>query len=287
MKHAVAVALAALALVALALGAWIGVNIRGDDNPWLARAQAVADESGWQEGRIDADAFQLTAFRRFDGEEGGLLVVYIEGDGHAWESLTELSSDPTPRDPRVLQMAVQDPAASVAYLARPCQYLPDNEQPYCGSMMWSLSRYASYIVAALDTAVDSLKREAGASRIRLVGVSGGGTLAALIAARRDDVVGLVTVAANLDHDLWSRRHNLSPLIDSLNAADVAVLVEDIPQVHFVGTEDTNVTRAEVDAYVARMADPALVDVVVVPGYNHTCCWVENWPGLLGDHPVGQ
>ena len=59
MKHAVAVALAALALVALALGAWIGVNIRGDDNPWLARAQAVADESGWQEGRIDAYAFQL------------------------------------------------------------------------------------------------------------------------------------------------------------------------------------------------------------------------------------
>ena len=112
-------------------------------------------------------------------------------------------------------------------------------------------------------------------------------MAALIAARRDDVVGLFTVAANLDHDLWSRRHNLSPLIDSLNAADVAVLVEDIPQVHFVGTEDTNVTRAEVDAYVARMADPALVDVVVVPGYNHTCCWVENWPGLLGDHPVGQ
>jgi len=287
MKHVGWLALALFGGIALALGTWIGLNIRGGDNPWLARAQAVAERSGWEEGRIDAGSFQLTAFRRFDGDDGGVLVVYIEGDGYAWKSLTELSSDPTPRNPRVLEMAVQDPAASVAYLARPCQYLPDNEQPYCGSMMWSLSRYAVYIVDAVDIAIDSLKREAGATSIRLVGVSGGGTLAALVAARRDDVVGIVTVASNLDHDLWSARHGLSPLVDSLNAADIAAMVQDIPQVHFVGAQDDNVTRAEVDAYVARMDDTSKVEIVVVPGYDHTCCWVEAWPRLLGDHPLGQ
>lgn len=277
-----AAALALAGLLALALGVFTGLAIRGQDNPWLGAAQAVAESRGWAEGRIDAGTYQLTAFRRFEGEDGGLLVIYIEGDGYAWKSLTQISDDPTPRNPRVLSMAVQDPAANVAYLARPCQYLPDNELPFCGYMMWSLSRYADDIVDAMDIAIDSLKREADATRLRLVGVSGGGTVAALVAARRDDVVGLVTVASNLDHEHWSTRHGLTPLIDSLNAADIAGLVEDIPQIHFIGAEDGNVTRAEVDSYVARMDDTSMVEVVVVPGYDHTCCWVEGWPGLLDE-----
>lgn len=277
------IALAALGLVgalALVLGGAIGMAIRGHDNPWLAAAEAVAQSNGWRDGRIDAGAFQLTAFRRLEGEDDGLLVVYIEGDGYAWKTLTQISDDPTPRHPRVLAMAVQDPAANVAYLARPCQYLPDNELPFCGPLMWSLSRYADYIVDAMNIAIDSLEREAGADRLRLVGVSGGGTLAALVASRRDDVVSLITVASNLDHELWSARHGLTPLVDSLNAADIAMLVEDIPQVHFVGAEDGNVTRAEIDSYVARMDDTSKVEVVVVPGYDHTCCWVEGWRDLL-------
>ncbi len=278
---------AVVALTALAAGGWIGINIRGEDNPWLAPAREIAERNGWEEGRIDAGLFQLTAFRRLTGEGDGLLVVYIEGDGYAWKSLNVLSEDPTPRRPRVLELAVQDPAADVAYLARPCQYLPDNEIGRCPPVLWSVSRYTGEVIDALDIAIDSLKREAGADRVRLVGVSGGGTLAALVAARRDDVVGLVTVAANLDHDLWTERHGITPLIDSRNAVDVAALIEDIPQVHFVGARDGNVTRAEIDAYVARMDDASMTQVVVVPEYDHTCCWANDWPRLLDEHPAGR
>jgi pimeloyl-ACP methyl ester carboxylesterase len=279
--------LAAVAIAALALGAWVGLNIRGQDNPWLAPARDLAEGNGWEAGRIDAGLFQLTAFRRLEGDEDGLLVVYIEGDGYAWKSPTELSSDPTPRRPRVLELAVQDPEGNVAYLARPCQYLPDNEIGRCPPVLWSVSRYAGEVIDALDIAIDSLKREAGAARVRLVGVSGGGTLAALVAARRDDVVGLVTVAANLDHGVWTDRHAITPLIDSRNAADVALMIQDIPQVHFIGAQDGNVTRAEVDAYVARMDDAAMTQVVVVPEYDHTCCWASEWPRLLDAYPVGN
>lgn len=287
MKHLAGLALGCVAIAAIVMGVWIGLDIRGHDNPWLAPARALAERNGWEEGRIDAGLFQLTAFRRLEGEEDGLLVVYIEGDGYAWKSANELSSDPTPRQPRVLELAVQDPAGNVVYLARPCQYLPDNEIGRCPPVLWSVSRYTEEVIEALDIAIDSLKREADAERVRLVGVSGGGTLAALVAARRDDVVGLVTVAANLDHELWTGRHGLTPLIDSRNAADVAAFIEDIPQVHFVGARDDNVTRAEVDAYVARMEDGSSTQVVVVPAFDHTCCWARDWPRLLEQHPVGN
>lgn len=277
------VAAALLALAGLGLGVFLGTHIRGKPNAWLDEAQAVAEHHGWEGGRIDAELFQLTAFRDFEDAGDDLLVVYIEGDGRAWESLTEVSSDPTPRHPRVLELAVQDPAANVAYLARPCQYLPTNEGFTCSPFFWTLSRYADFIIASLDTAIDSLKREAGATHVRLVGVSGGGTLAVLVAAKRDDVTGIVTVGANLDHDLWTERLGLTPLVDSLNPIEITEMVEDIPQVHFLGAEDEVVTRAEIDSFVAHMTDDSRVEIVVVPGYDHICCWAERWPALLAEH----
>ncbi len=272
-----------LALAGLAAGILIGSALRGVDNPWLGKADQVAVDHGWQGGRVDGGPFQLAAFRRFDDTDDGMLTVYIEGDGLAWITPTELSTDPTPRSPRVLELAVQDPAANVAYLARPCQYLPADELARCAVPLWSVSRYTGLVVLALDEAIETLMHEAGASRLRLVGVSGGGTLAVLVAARRDDVAALVTVAANLDHEVWSARHGTTRLIDSLNAADVAAVVEHIPQVHFVGAEDDIVTLAEIDAFVARMNDSSRVEVVVVPEFNHVCCWAEVWPALLAEH----
>ena len=274
---------ALLALAGAGLGALVGSAVRGPAHPWLAPADQVAAAHGWQGGRIDAGYFMLTAFRRFDGSAGGTLVVYIEGDGHPWESQTELSDDPSPRTPGVLALAVRDPSPSVAYFARPCHYLSAAEYRFCPSYVWSLSRYADYVVASLDAAVDSLKAEADAETVRLVGHGGGGTLAALVAARRDDVEGLVTIAANLDHDVWTTRHGTMALLDSVNAADVAEVIEDVPQVHFVGGRDRDVTRAEVDAYVARMADASRTEVVMVPQADHTCCWADLWPGLLDGH----
>jgi esterase/lipase len=49
----------------------------------------------------------------------------------------------------------------------------------------------------MDAAVTALKRASGASRLRLVGYSGGGVMAMLLAARRDDVAQVVTIAAPL------------------------------------------------------------------------------------------
>ena len=109
----------------------------------------------------------------------------------------------------------------------------------------------------------------------------------MIAERRDDVEELVTVAANLDHKAWTGLHDISPLEGSLNAADVAALIQNVPQVHFVGADDDNVTPAIAQSYLARMTDPSNTKIVVVEGMSHNCCWTEIWRDLLHNHRIGE
>ena len=48
---------------------------------------------------------------------------------------------------------------------------------------------------------------------------------------------IITIAGNLDHVAWTTYHRLPPLSDSLNAADYKSRLANIPQIHYIGTED--------------------------------------------------
>jgi hypothetical protein len=104
-------------------------------------------------------------------------------------------------------------------------------------------------------------------------------MAALVAARRDDVVLLVTVAGVLDHEAWTRLHGVSPLTGSLNPADEWMALVRVRQVHLVGGRDTQTGRAAVQPFVNRYASSPKPEVIEVPDFTHACCWVENWPRL--------
>ncbi len=249
-------------------------------------AASLAEENGWRHHQIQADKFLLTAYSRIDEPANRSLVIYIEGDGYPWKTRTELSDDPTPREARALELAVQDPAPNKVYIARPCQYLDPDDLAACPSDYWSFQRYAPEVVAAINRAITQFVGGTGARHVRLVGYSGGGLIAALITERRGDVEELVTVSANLDHKAWTDLHDISPLEGSLNAADVAVLIQDVPQVHFVGADDDNVTPAVAQSYLARMTDPSNTEIVVVEGMSHNCCWTDVWPLLLNNHLTG-
>lgn len=203
------------------------------------------------------------------------LTVYIEGDGLAWLGSTRVSPDPTPVHPLGLDLALQD-SEPAAWLARPCQYTFD--APACEPRWWTTHRFGPDMVAAMDTGLDALKRRTGARELVLVGYSGGGALAVLLADRRSDVVGLATVAGNLDTDEWTRRLGLTRLSGSLNPANVATQVTHIPQIHFVGDLDTVMPREVAVAYETRSRQ-ATSRLQVVAGADHTCCWRERWPEL--------
>jgi uncharacterized protein YceK len=248
------------------------------------RAEILEDsaQAGFERATVDAAGFELTVFKRIDSA-AQLLVVYIEGDGRAWLSKRMPSADPTPQEPVALRLATADSAAAILYLARPCQYLTRPALADCAQRYWTSHRYSSEVIDAMNSAIDQIIAGSGLAgeslAVGLIGYSGGGSVASLIAARRHDVVWLVTVAANLDHATWTRMHNVSQLSGSLNATDVARQLATLPQVHLVGGRDRVVPKTVVQSFIDRQGENTRAKLTVVPGFDHHCCWHRRWPQI--------
>ena len=231
-------------------------------------AQEARNE-GFSEVRF-GDSPALLGIMR--GQQGaGRLWVVIEGDGMAWLSVREPSPDPTPSDPVGWRLARRVSEAAVLYLARPCQFLQVSERGDCTSLDWTDNRFSQRWIVRLDAAIDEAKRNAGMTndaRVVLAGYSGGGVLAALLAARRSDVSGLVTVAAPLDHAAWTSHHGVSALAGSLSLVEVQQRLATVPQMHVTGENDAVVPPFLIERFVAAYPAGAPVTVLKLPGVDH-------------------
>lgn len=199
-----------------------------------------------------------------------MLTIVIEGDGAAHDRQGRPAADPTPKRSTGLEIARAWPSGPVAWLGRLCQHTLARDAA-CRSADWTSARFSADAVAAADAAVDQLKARAGARQVRLVGWSGGGTLAALVAARRQDVAGLVTLAAPLDLTAWTEWQGASPL-DGENPADLAPM-PNVRQVHLFGRFDPTVPPDTSLAAARRLAGPG--GVVEVWPERHACCWAKR------------
>jgi hypothetical protein len=253
--------------------------------------QSAANRLGWRALRLPAEPFVLAAWTspapvRIETSQDAskTLTIYIEGDGYAWRSASQPSDNPTPMAPVAWRLALQhaDTTKSdkIAYLARPCQYIDAVDWGACNEAYWTDGRFSEDVVASMDTALTRLKVGAGAQRLHLVGFSGGGAVAALLAARRTDVDLLVTVAGNLDTQAWTRWHRVPALGMSLNPADRAPSLQNTVQMHFVGQSDSVMPEQIARAYAARFQKDKQPSIRLVAGANHTCCWAEKWPALM-------
>lgn len=205
------------------------------------------------------------------------LTVYLEGDGASWPAPHRAPTDPTPTDPLVLELATADPARAVAYLARPCQFSDAAALRDCSPEQWTRARFSAAIVDQVDQALTTLKKSSGATRLRLVGYSGGGVIATVLASRRADVEHLVTVAAPLRVAAWTAHHGVTPL----TGIDPDTLSATLPTaVHFVGARDRVVPPEIVAPFAARTGGR----LVVLPEYDHACCWSGDWLRLLKETP---
>ena len=145
-----------------------------------------AQTNNLQAVRIPAEGFSILALYKPGPTRKKILSIYIEGDGLAWRNRWKVSDDPTPKDLLVLKMMVQDPSPNKLYLGRPCQHA-QTKKPACHSQYWTSHRLAPITVAAMNQAIDTMKQRLGAERIVLIGYSGGGSMATLLAAIRSDV----------------------------------------------------------------------------------------------------
>lgn len=245
-------------------------------------AASIARDADWQPLNIDTDGFLLRAYLPKKRTPRKKIILYVEGDGLAWNDRVNPSNDPTPGDPIALRMAVASGARAAAYIARPCQYTLPADSERCHPAFWTNGRYAEPVLSAMSQAVDRIKSIYAAESLVLVGYSGGGVIAALLSTRRDDVSLLVTVAANLDTAFWTQHHKVAPLEGSLNPVNFPTKLKRLRQIHLVGTDDVVVPPSVVRSYTMKVNKALLETVRYVDDANHTCCWADLWPALARD-----
>ena len=241
------------------------------------RLQRTAIAAGLQHVSVEGGEFALSAYGRPTNSTESLLHIYLDSDGTPWERGYWPARDPSPRQSLALSLMSLDAAASI-YLNRPCYGLA-KLPPECHFTLWTDGRYSHTVVEAMNQGLDELRRRHGAQRLVLIGHSGGGALAMLLAARRQDVAAVVTIGANLDHRRWTEHFGYLPLTSSLNPAEEPPLPSGALRWHLIGDRDAVVPPAITLA--AGKADPH-ARVVRFAQHDHRCCWERSWPDLLDE-----
>ena len=241
-------------------------------------AFSIAGQAGFQPLKLQSSFFGLSGFFK-QGVNSDAPVVYIEGDGFAWIDRYTVSRNPTPRNPLALKLATQDTSPTVFYLARPCQYVDLGKEPNCHHAYWTQARFAKEVIEAFDQALTHIKKETKSKGFHLVGFSGGGAVATLLASQRTDIHSVRTIAGNLDHVSLNRHQNVSPLTGSLNPMNSVQDIQHIPQIHYAGSEDTVVPQWVAANFVHASQNPACVKTYVISGAEHISGWQQVWGRL--------
>jgi alpha/beta hydrolase fold len=242
--------------------------------------QSRATSLGFAMVSLEGEGFPHLAYaaglqRRFD-----LLRVYIEHDGTPWIARSQVARDPTPRTPFALELMAQDSGPRLL-LGRPC-YFDANGEPGCNSLLWTHRRYSAEVVTSMSAALRNFLSSHPYPRVALVGYSGGGTIAWLMAARIPETVAVITVAANLDVDDWARIHDFTQLEGSLNPASLPALPPTIEQRHYVGGRDRNVPPSVLRSFAVRHPEARIIEIAE---FDHTCCWIERWTEILRESAI--
>lgn len=236
----------------------------------------MAEHYGFATLDLQGRGFRHLAFAAGLSEPSDALHVYVEHDGSPWIDAAERpANDPTPRNPLALELMARDRGPRL-YLGRPCYFQP-RPAAECTPLLWTHRRYAPEIVASMVAALREFMQSHSFARVVLIGHSGGGTLAWLMAREMGEVTAVYTVAANLAVERWATLHGFTPLVGSLDPAALPDLNSTVVQVHYAGGRDRDVPAALLHWFAQRHGNAR---VVVMPEFDHVCCWVAHWPELL-------
>lgn len=243
------------------------------------RSDAFAATNGFTRQVISGADFSHLVYiaeNRVKSRENNAWHVYIEGDGLSWIRRGLTSTDPTSPEPLMLQLMAQDSHPAI-YLGRPCYNGIDKNSDDCTPWMWTYGRYSEQVVESMHAALTTLVKDNAIDSLVLMGHSGGGTLAMLLAERVPQVRSVVTLGGNLDIDAWTEKHGYTKLVFSLNPAKRASLPRQIKQLHFVGANDKNVPPGMLQAAIKQQEN---ANMFVLYDLGHKRGWSGHWTDIL-------
>jgi len=212
------------------------------------------------------------------------MIVAIEGDGRPWRTRYQVALDPTSPAP-VLSAWLSQTQLPVLYIGRPCyhggQQINPPEPPVqitgllvnrqCDPYWYTFGRYSQVVVTSLVEVINRLQPE---GCLILLGHSGGGTLAMLIARELTRVQALVTLSGNLSVSRWQQYHQFTPLVGSLDPAMLSPLSRRVEQFHLAASGDEQILPQWVeDEAVRQQGEYQLWEL---PGHKS---WSQHWSQL--------
>ncbi len=239
------------------------------------RFDSFAQDLGFDSELISTEKFQHKIYSNYQFATSKQLHVYLDGDGTPWVKKRWIAEDPTARNPLILGLMIQDKKPSIL-LGRPCYY-GLNKNLACNQKYWTSHRYSKEIILSMANALNKWLKKHIFTEVVLIGYSGGGSIAVLMANSINKITKVVTLAANLNIKAWSQFHGYSTLKDSLNPIDEVKLNTDIKQLHLAGEEDDIVPAFIIKDYAMSQKNSKYYPF---PGQTHACCWAMEWPKIL-------
>lgn len=238
--------------------------------------ETIGDLYNFDKKLVKGGDFWITTYQKITNKNQP-YVFYIEGDGSAFAGRYQVSHNPTPRRQMLIKLAMKDPRPNVIYVARPCQYTAMDLNPKCSNAYWTDKRLSDDSVESMNQVINSINNNR--QKFSLVGFSGGGGIAVLIAERNDMVKDIITIAGNLDHKAFTQYHNVTPMLGSLNPIDYAKKINDIPQLHISGGRDKTIPPFIADKYVQE-SNSRCVKQLIFEENMHNKGWENFWEYIL-------
>ncbi len=247
-------------------------------------AQRIAAPAWMIKRDILASPYVLRAYERIHNK-GGVANIYIEGGASEFSDINEWSDNPTPINPVALHLSSKDSFDNVIYIARPCQYNGLVSGDKCDSSDWNENRFSERILNAFDDALDDIAGRYGIYGFNLIGYSGGGVIALLLANNRSDILSVRTIASPLDIDTQYGVLGDVNLSGSLNPKDFASKLSNIPQYHFIGGQDRFIPPSILHSYVQSVSDDRCIKTMFIQEASHDRGWVDKWSELLDEDVI--
>lgn len=246
----------------------------------------LAVPNGMFERQIKADPYVIPSFEKVH-EAGGIATIYIEGGQMIWDEFIKEREVATPLNPLGLHISTRDSSKNVIWLARPCQfnYSPKIDGTPCTREEYGPGRFSLTNLRAMNAAIDNIQKKYHFKGINLVGIQDGAGVAVHIAASRNDVISLRTIAGMLDTEVFNQVYipeNYETVVDrtSNNPGMHAAHLAQLPQHHFVGEWDKIVGPEMAQNFRHAAGNSSCIRVSEIKGVTNEKGWVNRWPDLL-------